>query len=236
MGFDGEVPKIQLLVALMHILAFFVLLWKLQIFLCVKHRKVEDVPLLPHAMLTPVVFVVFGKLPLYLYMNIELVSRKNHVIIISDSVGQREFLPSPSDYNIIFEPMSQYESVAIKFSGIYKHLCKDRSPQRRLHEMRCIQRWLILCEYMRRHASQIYSTFFSDGDSYLFVNAHEAFKERTRCDAVINVESQGSRTHWVASGEASIWTYKSISEFSNFVFLMYESSHFQVWHDAILLF
>ena len=132
---------------------------------------------------TPVVFVVFGKLPLYVYMNVELVSRKNHVIIITDSVQKTEFLSSPNDYRIVFEPMSQYDNLAMKFRGVYQHLCKDKSIQRRLHEIQCIQRWLILCEYMQEHISQISSIYFSDGDSYLFVNAQDAFNERRNCDA-----------------------------------------------------
>ena len=45
---------------------------------------------------------------------------------------------------------------------------------------------------------------------------------------VINVESQKSKTHWVAGGEASLWTYKSINDFSNFIFRMYDPRHIQV--------
>ena len=145
----------------------------------------EVISCLPDAMniSTPVVFVVFGKLPLYIYMNIELVSRNNHVIIISDSVQKTVCLSSPSDYEIVFEPMNHYDGLAIKFKGVYQHLCKDRSIQRRLYEMQCIQRWLILREYMQGNIPQVSSTFFSDGDSYLFVNAHDASKRRRKCDA-----------------------------------------------------
>ena len=131
---------------------------------------------------TPVVFVVFGDLPLHVYMNVELVSRKNHVIIVSDSVRNKKSLLSPSSHEVVFEPMDRYNDLARKFSGVYRHFCKDRSVKRKFHEMQCIQRWLILCEYMQRRSSEISSTYFSDGDSYLFVSAQDAFKER-KCDA-----------------------------------------------------
>ena len=72
---------------------------------------------------------------------------------------------------------------------------------------------------------KISSTYFSDGDSFIFVDVQEEWRRRRDahdCEAVVNVEAQGSSTHWVAAGEASLWSFAAIDDFSSFVFLMYE--------------
>jgi hypothetical protein len=53
------------------------------------------------------------------------------------------------------------------------------------------------------------------------VNAKKEFQKRSKCQAVVNIEAQSSLTHWVGAGEASLWTYDAIHDFSNFIFDMY---------------
>lgn len=71
--------------------------------------------------------------------------------------------------------------------------------------------------------------YFSDGDSFLFANARDAFLQRSHCGAVLNVEAQHGDLHWLAAGESSLWTKTALQEFVTFVFQMY------TMHKKILL-
>jgi len=116
----------------------------------------------------PVVFVVFGSLPIYLELNVELASRKNSVVVLTDSVSNRNVTSvplyssstslslsylyfssfssvssniTPKDNYIVYEPIQLYLNESKRFEASYRHLCKDRTALRKLHEMRCIQRY-----------------------------------------------------------------------------------------------
>eukprot|EP01036_Dinobryon_divergens_P026175 gene26175-34793_t len=119
--------------------------------------------------------------------------------------------------------IAPYLTGANKFSSVYKHLSRDKSPKRRLHELRCIQRWFILKEYMS--SRNIPVAFFSDGDSAVFGNITDAYHYSSlrNCSTVLNIEPQPHRFHWVAAGEASLWTMDSISDFCGFTFDAYSN-------------
>ena len=94
----------------------------------------------------PVIFILFGNTPNYMLLNIELASKTNSVIVLSDSVSKRAItiISSNSKNNyVIYEPLNDYLNLSKKFQDIYRHLCKDRTRQRKLHELRCIQRLFI---------------------------------------------------------------------------------------------
>ena len=99
---------------------------------------------LPHT----VVFVVFGNIPMYLHMNIELARRNNAVVVITDSIESTEIRgnqinPASKQGIVIFEPLSLYDHLSERFRGIYRHRCKDKRQGRQEHELQCIQRWLV---------------------------------------------------------------------------------------------
>jgi hypothetical protein len=77
----------------------------------------------------------------------------------------------------------------------------------------------VINEYAK--VNNIFVVYFSDGDSFLFVNARDAFLQRSHCDAVLNVEAQHGDLHWVAAGESSLWTKAALQEFVSFVFQIY---------------
>jgi hypothetical protein len=174
------------------------------------YANVIDIP--------PVIYVIFGEIPLYLKINIELAARRNPVVIISEN-------PNPLDSdkkkirNIKYENMMTYIDTSQKFAPLYKHLSRDHSAGRKKHELRCIQRWFILQSYMS--TKNIKQSFFGDGDSSVHVNIAEAWNLRSHCNAVINVECQGNDFHWVGAGESSMWTIKGITEFTKFTTTIY---------------
>jgi hypothetical protein len=97
----------------------------------------------------PVVFVTFGALPLYLKLNIELVSRKNHVIVLTDL----DFHGFSNDYDafnrtVVYENLLDYQVSSDRFKPLYRHISRDRSGARTTYESRCILRWFILKDYM----------------------------------------------------------------------------------------
>ena len=168
----------------------------------------------------PVFFVIFGEIPLYLRMNIELTSRKNPVVVISDLILEKNATARGDlKYPVVYDALQNYSKTARKFAQLYVHFCHDRSNKRRIHELQCIQRWLVLDEYAT--VNNISALYFSDGDSFLFVNAKDAFLQREECHAVINVEAQSSNLHWVAAGEASLWTIDALHDFTLFLFELY---------------
>ena len=122
-----------------------------------------------------VVYILFGEMPPYLLINIELASRLNPVTLITDTVvapwprtqphahtqSQIEkdmskqtptsSSPSPSlspSYPVKILPLKDYMSSAVSFAKIYVHMCKDRSAGRYKHELQNFQRWYVLYEYL----------------------------------------------------------------------------------------
>ena len=175
--------------------------------------------------LVPVVYVVFGEIPLYLKINIELAARNNPVVVLTDGsivgTGTATATASPPQNRqpITIEHLGPYANTGNEFAKHYIHHSPDNSPGRKTHELHCFQRWFILSEYM--DAKRLEHAFFGDGDSAVFQNMTEAYLKRQQCAAVINVETQGSNVHWVGAGESSLWTRAAISEFARFTVSVY---------------
>jgi hypothetical protein len=145
----------------------------------------------------PVVYVIYGIMPMYLKINVELASRHNHVVVISDHLNSSSShsdhsnhsnIVSTSKYKIFYEDLSLYSTSAHLFKPIYKHLSKDNNANRKKHELRCFQRWFILRDFMVKN--QLARTFFSDGDSSVFMNIQKAIEFREKCSAIVNVDTQ----------------------------------------------
>jgi hypothetical protein len=177
----------------------------------------------------PVVYVVFGEIPTFVKLNVEVAVRHNNVVIISDSVKEKIVKKNVNNgsYDVIYENLNLYVDSANQFAPHYIHLSKDQSPRRKTHERQCIQRWFVLMEYMK--ANLVPVTFFGDGDSTVFDNMEKAFQLRSHCAACINIEKQGHDYHWVGAGEASLWTIDAIKEFCQFAMTIY-LSHKQLLH------
>ena len=190
-------------------------------------------PSLVHAFLPtwnyPVIYVLYGELPMYLRINIELAALRNPVVVISDfhppsvwnvSSASNSGNGSSSSYQVMYESMNLYSRSAEKFAPHYIHLAKDQSSGRQRHELHCIQRWYVLRDYMQ--IKGISHALFGDGDASIFVNVHEAFSARPKCDVAINIEMQYHKTHWVGAGESSLWTTAAITDFCAFTMDVYE--------------
>ena len=173
----------------------------------------------------PVVYVIFGEIPMFLRLNIELASRRNPVVVISDAVLPRyfSFLNNGNEQTVTLIPMSDYSEGRNRFVRLYRHLSKDKSNN--VAESRCFQRWFILHDFMDRN--NITHVLFADGDSAIFTSAYTAWKMRNRCSAVINVDTQRSPFYWVAAGEASLWMLPAIADFCKFIESMY-SKHVDI--------
>lgn len=135
----------------------------------------------------PVVYVIFGEIPMFLKINIELAARNNPVVVLTDS--RNDIGKNFSLFGIQYVNVHDYSKAANDFAPHYKHMSRDHSPGRQHHELRCIQRWFILKEYMGKN--NVERAFFGDGDSSVFVNISEIFNLRPQCGSVINVEAQG---------------------------------------------
>ena len=196
----------------------------------------------------PVVYVVYGKIPDFLLINIELASRNNDVVVISDdhtvfvdnhhlgynfSVGhtsavhqsnlRKSHLGNQSHTNsrVHFQDIRLYSSSAEDFGKHYKHLSPDHSHNRMKHELRCFQRWFVLQDYMMKN--DIARSFFGDGDSTVFMNIKSAVRFREHCSAIINIDAQQHDLYWCAAGEASVWTVAAIVDFCSFTVEVYKT-------------
>lgn len=164
----------------------------------------------------PVVYIIFGPIPAYLLVNIELATRLNPVIVIGDSFKDSQC----SSLSLTHKHVRPYISSANQFSQRYVHLAgKDVSKQRITHELQNFQRWFILRDFMK--LSNLSHAFFGDGDSSIFANMTRAYQDRFSCDAVLNVEIQTSNFHWVGAGEASLWTMRALDSFCDFTLSVY---------------
>lgn len=179
----------------------------------------------------PVIYVMFGEISSYLKCNIELASRNNPVIILSSSTSSTTWL-SPSTttsdssssafrHEVIIENFSKYFRDADSFSQIYKHFSKDHSSKRIDYELKCIQRWLILRDYMISKSLPI--VFYGDSDTSVFTSMTEAWKERNHCAAMISIETQWHNYHWASAGHNSFWTLNAIGDFCEFFKIIYET-------------
>ena len=166
----------------------------------------------------PVVYIIFGEIPLFLHVNIELASRRNPVVVLSDYVAPHA---TTGRRKVIYDRISDYSEGSNRFAPLYKHMSRDNGANRKRHELRCIQRWFILNDYMR--SKNISKAMFGDSDSSIFVNVESAWSHRSNCAAVINIEAQNKLFHWVGAGEASLWRADSIAEFCKFTETIYTS-------------
>ncbi len=169
----------------------------------------------------PVVYILYGEIPSFLRVNIELASRRNPVILISDGVDPWINTTIGSRRKVVFEPLKDYYDSAARFAPNYKHLMpRSHGAVRRTFELKCIQRWFILHEYMRKRGVE--RVLFSDGDSAVFANVENAWALRSKdCDAVINIETQAHTYHWVGAGESSLWTVASLADLCAFIDVVY---------------
>jgi hypothetical protein len=169
--------------------------------------------------MVPVVYVIFGSIPLYLMVNVELASRNNPVVVLGDQA------PNAQKTNIQIINARPFMSRAEAFSMRYVHMAgKDDSQQRKQHELQNFQRWFVLHDYMIKTRTPV--VFFADGDSSVFGNMTEAQMDRSFCDAVLNVEVQLGNLHWVAAGESSFWTLDALEGFTDFVTAVYSKPAF----------
>jgi len=175
-------------------------------------------------MVVPVIYVIFGAIPLYLMVNVELASRRNPVVVLGDQLPNvQKVLPGATDIQII--NAKPFMSRAAAFATRYVHMAgKDDSQQRKQHELQNFQRWFVLREYMSKTRTPF--AFFGDGDSAVFGNVTEAHMDRSNCDAVINVEVQLGNLHWVAAGESSFWNLEALEGFTDFVTAVYSKPSF----------
>ena len=149
--------------------------------------------------------------------NIELAARNNPVVILSDSSGfifdhQSGSIAGPPQVN--YALLRDYDGGGNAFRRAYTHLCFDKGKTRFNYEFNCFRRWFILRDYMGKHNIPV--AFYGDGDSSVFANITEQFQKRSNCSAIVNVEAQASEIHWVAAGEASVWTLPAIQDLCRF--------------------
>lgn len=164
----------------------------------------------------PVVYVIFGQIPDYLLINIELASRNNPVVILCEKCSN---IYGFNNSIVSFGDVTKYLSSANVFDPLYVHMSRDHSKKRSLHEKRCIQRWFILKDYLA--SKSIPMAYFGDGDTAVFADITQVQSYRKSCDAVINVEAQGHNFHWVAAGESSVWSLAALEDFCDFAIAMY---------------
>lgn len=182
-------------------------------------RNLSDVPV-------PVVFIVYGDIPSYLRINIEITTLKNDVYIIAnDLITAKDIAPNP---RLSFFNMSEYNISATEFDRYYVPYLISSSDQdaqqselHKSYQIRCFYRWFILREFMMKHKIDI--VFYSDNDNIVFVNVAKASSVRKNCSAMINIELQNSLYHWVGAGEASFWTIPGLTSFLSFTETIYKN-------------
>jgi hypothetical protein len=156
-------------------------------------------------------------IPPFMYLTIELASRKNHVVIISDV---SESISKKSQWeNVSYIPIKAHFSEAEEFSKIYVHMALDKSESRKAYELVCLQRWFVLKSFMTKYSVE--QVFYGDSDTVVFLNMKEVYAARKHCDAVISVEVQKSSIIRGVSGHASMWTLQAITDFSRFLTDLY---------------
>eukprot|EP01036_Dinobryon_divergens_P054070 gene54070-72262_t len=70
----------------------------------------------------PVIYICFGNLPEYLYVNIEIASRKNPVVIITTQSLESLELHYPANsgtFNVHYESIHNYQNGAKEFAPLY---------------------------------------------------------------------------------------------------------------------
>jgi len=88
-------------------------------------QQLQTALLPPHPGAIPVVYIVFGEMPLFLQINIELAARRNPVVVITDVAGKKApwyNTSVDSRRRVVHEPMDQFFTSAAKFAPLYKHM------------------------------------------------------------------------------------------------------------------
>lgn len=87
----------------------------------------------------------------------EYAAINNMVIVLTDRSSVLQQYATMNSSRIKIDRMDQYSTGATRFSSVYKHLAGGKYKTwdlngTSLYEMRCIQRWFILKDYMHRHS------------------------------------------------------------------------------------
>lgn len=187
----------------------------------------------------PVVFVLYGKMPDYFLVNVEVASRLNPVVIITDQTaeaklrfGSNNASNSTTAYSsngsmtrrlalpVQLVPLDGLGANANLFAEKYVHMCADRSPNRMRHELQNFLRWFVLLQYMKSYFKT--RVFFGDGDTAMYANVTAAWHHgRDHCDASLIVPGTARHLNWVATGCSSLWTVSALESFTKFTLEMY---------------
>lgn len=173
----------------------------------------------------PVIFIHYGKIPRHLKYNIELSSRFNPTIVLTDMSFEdwnNNTDTSLHRFSVKIESMKPFAIAANAFSRIYKHISKDNDPNYHLHELHCIQRWFVLQEYMK--VNNLKLIFTGDIDTAIFSSMTKAWNDRKECSAVISIGVQRHRFQWLGGGESSLWSQPAIDDFCAFTRHIYENN------------
>ena len=159
----------------------------------------------------------------------------NNVVLLTDTTAP------PSDKEIHghkFEVahIKDYDELSSLFKDIYvfQGFRAHGSNARKIkEELENFRRWLFLCSWMIKTSTP--RAFFADGDVSVFYNMTKAFdyKVALGCEGAINVDRQEPMS-WVGAGESSLWTIKSITNFSKFLFAMYTKNGAKNYVDSTL--
>jgi len=124
-----------------------------------------------------------------------------------------------------FEKIERNFHNASKFAPIFKHLAGGKFKNwdnngTSLYELRCIQRWFILRDFMQQKA--LSKVFYSDSDNVVYANVTHACEiQRPNCSSIINIEDQRQNYSWVGAGEASLWNIDALNDFCTFTTNIY---------------
>lgn len=165
----------------------------------------------------PVVYITMGpKHPEpFIFLNFELTSRFNDVIVISD-MHISHLLPR----SVTFVNVSSYLTRSHILKKSYHHISRDNSPGRQHYERLCLIRWLILQEFMVD--KRLDRVFFGDCDNTIFANTEEFSRGREDCDAMLMITRSSDVLGGRVSGHASIWSLSALSDFTDFMLWAYE--------------
>lgn len=107
----------------------------------------------------PIIFIHRGN-PDYLKYSLMQAHRSNpnsDIVLIGDETNDK--------YDFVrHKDIRNYSKTARKFAEVYKHLSRNDYN----YELFCIERWFILCEFMRK--KQLNHVFYMDSDVMLFAD------------------------------------------------------------------
>ena len=126
-------------------------------------------------------------------------SKSDIVLLTDDKVLSKEYFW----YDLIYENIEDYFSLSNKFKNIYVHKSKNSFD----FELICIQRWLIILEYMERN--HIQSCWHIDSDVLILCDLkHYSNKYLKDCDF----------SYVWSCWHVFYWSKKWLEEFKEFIF------------------